>query len=265
MSLNISNIYLKAAYDTYLERLEEVREYLNFINILYNNLDNNKIIYNTIESSVSKTYQLSNTLEHTMYSSIYLMLYNLVESSSNSIIYSIHENIDIQRIKPRDLNTKIYKNFLVHFRNYLNETNISELEKNRGISEEEIFIKLLSDFYTKEGFFNGNIDYRSLTKIAREYGFQIKHIENKEFSKEDLLIVKNRRNKLAHGAYSFSECGKSVTFQEGRSVYEVILINGKEDTIQINTINHIFQSVVNVFYCIFSCLDEYLKDKKYLK
>lgn len=50
MSLNISNIYLKAAYDTYLERLEEVREYLNFINILYNNLDNNKIIYNRVFS-----------------------------------------------------------------------------------------------------------------------------------------------------------------------------------------------------------------------
>ncbi|WP_350642962.1 MAE_28990/MAE_18760 family HEPN-like nuclease [Psychrobacter sp. HY3-MNA-CIBAN-0198] len=264
MSLNISNIYLKAAYDIYLERLDEVKEYIEFINVLHNNLDDNEIEYINRDSQVSTSYRLSSTLEYTIYSSTYLMIYNLIESSANSIIYSIHENIDANGVKPHDLNSKLYRNFLRNFKNFLNEENILKLERNRSTSEEEMLLKLLSESYTKEGFFNGNIDFRVLKKTAKDYGFLIKPILGREFSAEDLLVVKSRRNKLAHGAYSFSECGKSVTFQEGQTTFEVFSINGEENSIEINTMNHIFQSVENVLDCMFLCLNDYLKDRKYL-
>jgi hypothetical protein len=90
---------------------------------------------------------------------------------------------------------------------------------------------------------SGNIDAKKIREIADNYGFshETEYSECKNGAK--LLEVKNKRNDLAHGILSFSDCGRDSSLTD---------------------VNNAFNEVSAYINTITSNIQEYITDKKYL-
>lgn len=218
MSILITNQQLKAAHDIYLDRINEAGLYLDLIKDISSGYDN-------LSNREGNTLNIGRELKHTLYASTYLILYNIIESTSVAIIDAIHEDIKLNDISENELNDRLYKRLLRQLGNYLSgkagSEQVGELDMPASKS---MYIELLNLAHSKSTIFSGNVDLLKLKTIAADYGFSTEPIEGEPYNPYDLLVIKSLRNKLAHGSYSFSECGREVTFIEYSEVVKTQLI-----------------------------------------
>jgi hypothetical protein len=214
-----TTLYIDPILDTreaFNDRVSEIKLYFDFLN---------KILNGEVNINISPQ------LRYTLISVGYLVLYNLVESTSRSYLTLIHTSLVNERIAIEETTDLIKKVVIDGFRKY---------------NPSEKFIKNLSDLRTqimeechdKDKCFSGNIDAKLLRKIALKYGFKIPK------SCYGLLEVKTKRNDLAHGKVSFSECSK----------------NEAEETIVIYK-NHIIKYMTTMA----ASVEAFIKEKKYKK
>nr|ELR5046350.1 hypothetical protein [Providencia rettgeri] len=68
--------------------------------------------------------------------------------------------------------------------------------------------------FNRKKLFSGNIDSKEINEKSKIYGFSTStEYEHTKHGKQ-LSTVKQHRNDLAHGNFSFSEIGKNVSYQE---------------------------------------------------
>jgi len=83
---------------------------------------------------------------------------------------------------------------------------------------------IIQECFEPEKLLSGSLDARKIKEFANQYGFstaimpinfdgQLTHI-----SSDNLLTVKNQRNDLAHGVYSFAACGKDFTLGKRKKI-----------------------------------------------
>ena len=77
-----------------------------------------------------------------------------------------------------------------------------------------ISIDIVSKCFDSEKIISGNLDARKIKDFAKSYGFSYQ--TNSQITKDgkELLTVKNKRNDLAHGVFSFCDCGKDYAIEE---------------------------------------------------
>ena len=167
--------------EAFNDRVKETELYFDFLTNIFNE-----------ECEI----ETSAELRYTMISVGYLVLYNLVESTSRIYLNLMHTSLVNEKIALEQTTHLIRKVVLEGFRKH---------------SPREDFIKNLSDLrtqimsecYDEDKFFSGNVDARLLRELADRYGFKVPK------SCHGLLEVKNKRNDLAHGKLSFVECSKN--------------------------------------------------------
>lgn len=258
MNSTVTNNQLKAAYDIYQERIIEAKLYLEFIKKIESG-------HTQLIDSESDTFTISRELKHTIYASIYLILYNIIESTSVAIIDAIHEDIKLNDIEESYLIEKLYERLLRQLGKYLNEGKIKEVLDLKMPKNKSMYIQLLNLAHDKSTIFSGNIDLLKIKKIAEDYGFSTEPIRGEPYNPEDILVIKHLRNKLAHGGYSFSECGKEIIFSDTNvEVRTVINDNGRDKEVKITSIAKKVLSVERLFNALFVNLDTYLTDQNYL-
>lgn len=101
---------------------------------------------------------------------------------------------------------------------------------------EKVLNDSLLDFKIECVNISGNIDAQSIRDIAKQFGYA------ETSNGRDLLTIKEKRNKLAHGEFTFSEIGKEYTVGD--------LIKLKTDT--VSYIEDVLKNVEN-----------FILDKKY--
>lgn len=156
-----------------------------------------------IENEVDKT------LFKIMKANILLMLYNLVEAIvSNSIdeirdqIYN-DEDVNFDHLKA-EIRTQILKDL---------KKNISPENFVRNCYDVSNDIIKLS--FKKEEISKGNIDRNTINELATIYGFNVKESNyNVTAHGNTLKVIKDKRNDLAHGTFSFAEIGKDYSLQD---------------------------------------------------
>lgn len=150
-------------------------------------------------------------------------MYNLVESTIRNSIQEIHDHFNANNITFDSLKNEIKKTILVGFK-HNNPNNILEQIQN-------IALDIVSTSFDPEKIASGNIDAKKIRDIARKYCFS----GSTNYDGEKLVEIKNKRNDLAHGTISFSECGRDITindlltsFNEASAYLETILDNIKD-------------------------------------
>lgn len=138
----------------------------------------------------------------------FLLLYNLVESSLKRGVEEIYLSI---RKNGNDFN-QIKDGIKREIVNYLKSDRMSS--DNFVVLISDIALDVLEHCYSVERSFSGNIDARKVRDVATRYGFSAKTDRRSTRDGVNLLTVKDRRNGLAHGDYSFQECGKEYSVQE---------------------------------------------------
>lgn len=169
-------------------------------------------------------------------SSLILLLYNNIESTLFSVFEKIHEDLSNHTyICLSDCIKNIYVDY--YFKKHGEKMYKEHLE---GTINSSILMPPFNKYINKISLFNGNIDARKINDLFKKYG--INPLKSK--SNDNLLIIKNKRNKIAHGEESFKEACRLFTIKEIEILKDATFI----------AVNELID---NSF--------EYLTKKKYLK
>jgi hypothetical protein len=158
-------------------------------------------------------FVITSEARKTLKGTVYILLYNLIESSLREAICFIHDTIYNNNTAFDDLRDSLKKEIIKRL-------------KNDAVSAENFLSGLAKGIscgasmatFNKQKLFSGNIDKLEVKDKSNIYGFSTStdYVHTKHG--ENLSVVKRNRNDLAHGNFSFSEIGKNVTYQDLENV-----------------------------------------------
>ena len=177
-----------------------------------------------------------------MRASFYLIMYNVVESTMNSIITTIIDSINDEHTEMMKLSKQyreLYMNGL--FSGISSETKLHEIRRDmvKGI-EEHIPIHIEHFKFNTSG--NVDYDYVVSTLGCLKCRGNIVHDETK--TRNAMTRTKENRNHLAHGDVSYSDCGAGIV---------------------LTTIEDDYSHIKNFFTQILQQLSDFIDNKKFLK
>jgi hypothetical protein len=168
-------------------------------------------------------------------SNLLIMLYNLIESSISNAIEEIHNNIYSNAVSFNSLKEKI-KSLVI--------SNTKRVNSDKFVSQiNDIATDIVKHTFKKDELFNGNVDSRKIKKLSEQYGFNSNTNYDKTKHGSHLVTIKDKRNDLAHGIFSFTEVGKEYTIQDLEEMKD-------------KTVNYISEILNNI--------ENYLLDQDYL-
>jgi MAE_28990/MAE_18760-like HEPN len=194
------------------ERCDEINLYFAFLEKLITK--NGDIIY--LDKTTEK---IDPILIKTLKANGFLLLYNLTESTIKNAVGVIFETIVKDKVKYEDTIEHIKKDFIKFIKKRVSTDNFVLLVNN--ISE-DLFSYCLSvkenltdtqPRYLKE-LFSGNVHAGTISDLAKRFGFSSKTKPRVTNNGKALETIKDKRNDLAHGVFSFQEVGKDYTETE---------------------------------------------------
>lgn len=200
---------------TFNERLQEIETYLDFLDALERQIRDGapRIGGETVTAQQQKI----------LYSSVYLQLYNLVEATVTWCLDAVSgAAAEGGRWLPMDLSDGLRREWVRHMaRTHVDLNYQHRLDCAVGLCDQLIEALPLLDWSIERGG-GGNWDDSEIEGIALRVGFQLvvsndayRGIKRKiRDDKGSLVLVKDLRNRLAHGSLSFAECGDGVTVGE---------------------------------------------------
>lgn len=203
------------------ERLEEIQSYLDLLESL------EKQVQKGIPQFGKNGPVITVQQQRILYSSVYLQLYNLVESTISLCLEAISQRVVNEVTYPIHLSDSLRRQwvrFIARTHTELNYEN--RLEFALSLCDHLVQSIPISEFKIEKGA-GGGWEDESIDKIIREqlgFSFKIKsdvYTGIKRPFKDDLgplKLVKDLRNKLAHGSLSFAECGEGTTVSELREL-----------------------------------------------
>jgi|SRR5665213_763661 len=131
----------------------------------------------------------------TLKANLFLLLYNLVESTVKNAIEAIFDEFKTRGISFDHCRNEVRKIVLENLRKHNVDSILPSLS---ALSTDVVAMT-----FRKEDLFSGNVDGRRIRKVAMAYGFRT------PVGRCDLLLtVKSSRNDLAHGNKSFGDVGR---------------------------------------------------------
>lgn len=225
------------------ERCKDVEEYLVLLEFIDSIATNkHKPLENEANDGNNISYTLSRETQKILRANFYLLLYNLIEATINSIITVVKDTINDEGITLDRLVTR-----LVHlhieglYKEVTSPVRIVEISKELYKKTAKNEIVLLDKLGLNT---SGNVDYDFFQKIVGAIGCRGALSIDEQMVKDAMKRTKEHRNKLAHGNWSFSSAGTCLT-----------LLQIKTDN--NNVMDFLKQSLNN--------LDVYIDSKKYLK
>lgn len=206
---------------TFRERLEEIDAYLDLL----------EAIEVDIRHGPPRIGQTSHVIsvqqQRILYSSVYLQLYNLVESTVTRCVEAVTNAVaETGTWKPGDLSDDLRREWVRYVARTHTELNYeNRLGAALTLCEHLIHSLPISNFQVEKGG-GGNWDDKAIQQITDRLGLSL-NINQAIYSnikrpfkndKGALAFIKELRNDLAHGSLSFAECGEGVTVNELRDL-----------------------------------------------
>lgn len=187
----------------YEKRKKEVGKYIEAVQWL--DKGDCKIICTDILGK-QLSMQIDEELSKILKANCFILLYNLMESTIANSIKAVINSIENEHLTYGQLSEQIKRLWIRQATRKIKDKNqpgniikdIAESVLNRQL------LTLQKDCVS----ISGNIDAQEIRSIAKQIGWE----ESKDG--RDLATVKNKRNSLAHGEFTFSDIGKDYTINE---------------------------------------------------
>ena len=184
--------------ENYKNRLREVDLYFNTLRIVDNGkcyIKSIDILGNIVEQEIDVT--LSTMLK----AHGFLLLYNLIEATIQNSIMAILNTIHASSITYKQLSDKLRQMWI--------KQELNSFDNDKVLS---IIDKILNDevlkFEARCFHVSGNIDAQKIREIMERIG------GNRIVDGRELKTIKDNRNHLAHGEFSFVEIGQKYTVKD---------------------------------------------------
>lgn len=191
---------MKTTRAEYTKRLKEVTLYFDIIKLLDNG--DCSIICKDINGIVKEKI-IDNELAKIMKANGFLLLYNLIEATIRNSISAILNSISTDKLTFKLLSDNLKKLWINQEIN--NTKDISKFKEKVSELSEKILNDSLLEFSQECINISGNIDAQKIRDIAKKFGY----LEPKDG--RGLQTIKDKRNQLAHGEFTFSDIGKNYT------------------------------------------------------
>lgn len=184
-------------------RNEEVNSVINY----FQRMENGGIEYRTEIQGLT-------TVKTSIKAGIVLMLYNAIESTMTKCLARIHEVLIDKKLTFNDCNDELKHLIAVYYENAQDKSADNHRKASHtlkfygfitGNNAFDLSYEDLSKFYP---LYSGNLDSKEIVAVLGKYG--IEFIERAS----ELKTIKDYRNQLAHGEYSFEEIGRELTIQQ---------------------------------------------------
>ena len=173
--------------NTFNERKTEIETYFTFL-------------------SEYKPVNADDDLFKILKSNLLIMLYNLIESSISNAIEAIHNDIFLNTISFNSLKKTI---------KFLIIRNVSRVKPGKFVERiNDIALDIVKHTFNKKELLSGNVDRSIINELGDKYGFSSNTNYANTKHGNHLVVVKNKRNDLAHGIFSFSEVGREFTISD---------------------------------------------------
>lgn len=190
--------------DDFSNKAEEIFGYLSLLHFIEN--AGAEIVSKSKENT---SFIVTADIRKTLRGAIYILLYNLVESTMREAICYVHDSIHQNNTRFENLRVELKKEIIKRIKSeHLGVENFLD-----GIGVELSVDISLSSFNSKK-LFSGNIDREEIKSKAITYGFSTNSDYSQTKHGEKLRTVKLHRNDLAHGNISFSEIGRNATYTD---------------------------------------------------
>lgn len=191
---------MKTTRAEYTKRLNEVTLYFETIKLLDNG--DCSIICKDINGGTTEKI-IDGELAKIMKANGFLLLYNLIEATIRNSISAILNSISIDKLTFKLLSDNLKKLWI---NQEINKTkDISKFKEKVSELSEKILNDKLLEFSNECVNISGNIDAQRIREIAKKFGY----LEPK--NGRGLQTIKDKRNQLAHGEFTFSDIGKNYT------------------------------------------------------
>lgn len=179
----------------YKRRKEDVEEYFRLLCFLLSFETHRNISIQNIDTG--KSLVITQEMQCVAKAQSLILLYNLVESTVCDCLNAIYDAIQDESLIFGNVSDDI-KNM---WRNYLKRKNLSEKTKN-----DNDIINMAIRFDSLAINISGSLDFRKIQEVFSKHGCLLDN-SSRDTIAQSFLVVKNKRNLLAHGNISFSECG----------------------------------------------------------
>jgi hypothetical protein len=193
------------------DRALELSAYFKFIELI----EKESATLSLPKKQTWKVRKVDEKILRILKANFFLLLYNLVEASIREGFLSVYKAVEADGCSVKQLSPLLRKLWIdVEF------TRISAASANQdsyrniarklvqGIADD---VKATLDVTALK--FGGNIDAAKIRDVCTAHGVSHK-TDKRTLGGEKLLVVKNKRNALAHGDLSFVECGRDYSVAE---------------------------------------------------
>lgn len=150
-------------------------------------------------------------------SSIILMIYNAVEGTFSNLLSDFFDFIVEKEISYSELPKRLQDNILKYHINEINKKP-TKLYNYHDLNEVEWCRISYLEFCKYFNLFSGNLDAKHIREVSKKLGVDLPN----DLSNNSLLMVKNIRNKLAHGEIKFSTASQDLVLDNLKSIrYDV--------------------------------------------
>ncbi|MDD2386788.1 MAG: MAE_28990/MAE_18760 family HEPN-like nuclease [Bacteroidales bacterium] len=181
----------------------EIENYFKFLLIFD---DDNTVIQYKKDSEVV-VEKIQPQFQITLIANAFLILYNLIEATVRNSIIEIYTKVEDDELSFDKLSHNLQKIWIKQTTNKLKENHFKHetlrdyvLSLAKNILQKET-IKLVKDKMD----FSGNLDADEIRKLADKIGFE------KAVNGRNLVKIKDKRNRLAHGEQTFYDVGKDFS------------------------------------------------------
>lgn len=219
------------------KRKEEINTYFSFLEIIDDD-ENTRLKYK-VNNGIEEN-RIPDKLQEILIANGFLILYNLIEATIRNSIIEIFNSIREESVSFEQLSEKMKRVWIKQSSNKFKEGSF------RSETLREYLYDISTDILNREIIlldknsidFSGNLDAREIRKLADSFGFE------QTTNGRNLLTIKEKRNRLAHGEHTFYDIGKDFTVNQ--------LITFKTESFEYlqDTINKIETYISNKNYTL---------------
>lgn len=204
--------------DNFTKRANDIKEVYRLISFIAN--IESHLNQPIVDVDKGRELYVTQEMQCAIKAQFLIVLYNIVESTVCDCLNSFYDSITDEELTFSELSDDMK----AMWKNYLKRTSNPNFKKS-DIELKDMAIR----FESLAINISGSLDMRKIIDVFSKHGCKLDEMNRDKYS-NSFLVVKNKRNNLAHGNIPFSECGSNYMISDLQKIKDDIL-NGMQEIV----------------------------------